>query len=55
MRYHIFTLVKMAIIKKSTNNKCWREDEKEELAYIVVGNVNWFSHYGDYCGGSLKK
>ena len=23
MRYH-FTLVKMAIIKKSTNNKCWR-------------------------------
>ena len=24
MRYHL-TLVKMAIIKKSTNNKCWRE------------------------------
>ena len=24
MRYH-FTLVRMAIIKKSTNNKCWRE------------------------------
>ena len=23
MRYH-FTLVKMAIINKSTNNKCWR-------------------------------
>ena len=24
MRYH-FTLVRMAIIKKYTNNKCWRE------------------------------
>ena len=24
MRYH-FTLVRKAIIKKSTNNKCWRE------------------------------
>ena len=24
MRYH-FTLVRMAIIKESTNNKCWRE------------------------------
>ena len=24
MRYHL-TLVKMAIIQKSTNNKCWRE------------------------------
>ena len=24
MRYH-FTLIRMALIKKSTNNKCWRE------------------------------
>ena len=33
MRYHI-TLVRMAIINKSTDNKCWTECE--ELAYVVM-------------------
>ena len=28
MRYH-FTAVRMTIIKKSTNNKCWRECEEK--------------------------
>ena len=33
MRYH-FTLVRMAIINKSTNNKCWRDcGEKGTLVY----------------------
>ena len=33
MRYH-FTLVRMAIIKKSTNKKCWRGcGEKETLLH----------------------
>ena len=40
----------MAIIKKSTNNKCWR---KKGPSYTVVGNVNWCSHKEHY-GGSLK-
>ena len=39
MRYHL-TLVRMAIIKKSTNNECWRGVEKREPFCTVGGNVN---------------
>ena len=28
--------------------------EKREFSYAVGGNVNWCSHYGEQCGGSLK-
>ena len=36
MRYHLI-LIKMAIIRKSTNNKYWTGVEKRELSYTVVG------------------
>ena len=53
MRYHL-TLVRMAIIKKSTNNLNAREGvEKREPSYTAE-NVNWCSHYGEQYGGSLK-
>ena len=33
----------------------WPESvEKREPSYTVGGNINWYSHCGEQCGGSLK-
>ena len=47
MRYHL-TRVRTAIIKKSTNNKWWKECGKSERSYTVAENANWSSHYGGF-------
>ena len=41
--------VRMAVIKKTRDNKCWWGCRKN-----VGGNINWCSHYGKQYEGSLK-
>ena len=36
MRYHLIS-VRMAIIKKSTNNKCWRARVENGMFVLLVG------------------
>ena len=53
MRYCLI-LVRMAIIKKPINNKCWRGCGERECSYTVGGNVNTYSHYRRWYGDFLK-
>ena len=49
VRYH-FTLVRMAIINKSINNKCWRGcGEKEALVHCW-----WECRLGSHCGKQYR-
>ena len=46
MRYH-FILVGMAIIKCPQTMSAGCGVAKKEPSYIVGGNVNWYSYYGE--------
>ena len=53
MRHH-FTLITMAIINKSINNKCWRGCGEKGTLCTLGGNVNWYNHYGKQYEGILE-
>ena len=55
MRYHL-TPLRMAIIKKNLQTiNAGENTEKREPSSTVGGNVDWYSHYGEHFGDSLKK
>ena len=53
MSYHFIT-VRMAIIKKSINKKCWGGCGENGTLLLFDGNVNWYSQCGEQYGGSLS-
>ena len=53
MRYHL-TLVRMAAIKSLQTINAGGSMEKRQPSHIVGGNANWYSHYGEQCGDTLK-
>ena len=53
MRHHL-TSVRMATIKKSTNN-AGEGMEKRKFSYTTGWKLKWYNHYGEQYGGTLKK
>ena len=54
MKYHL-TLVRVAAIQKSTDNKCWRGCGEKGTLLDCWWEYKLVHHYGEQCGDSLKK
>ena len=53
MRDHL-TPVRTTIIKNLQIINAGEDVEEKEPSYIIDGNVNWYSHFGEQDGDSLK-
>ena len=53
MKYNL-TLLRMALIKNLQIINAGEDVEKRGPSYTVGGNVNWYSHYEEQYGVSLK-
>ena len=53
MRYPL-THIRMATIKTTENNQCWRGYGEIRTRYTASGNVTWYRQYGKQYGYSLK-
>ena len=53
MRHHL-TPVRMVFIKKSGDNRCWKDVEKQEHFHTVGESVNQFNHCGRQRGNSSR-
>ena len=53
MKYHLIP-VRKAAIKKLQIINAGEGVEKREPSYAVDRDVNWYNHYGDQHGGSLR-
>ena len=54
MRYHLMP-IRMGIIKKITNSKCWLRCGEKSTFCSADRDVNWYSHYEEQYGDSFKK